>query len=613
MIKRICAIALITGCLSGCAADHKDTQFVADVTTDAKPWTDKSFHNDPDNFQFAIVSDRTGGHRPDIFSRAMERCNWLQPEFVICVGDLISGGTENLDVLNAEWDELQDRTESLEMPFFYLAGNHDIGNKVMADLWRQKFGPDYYSFVYHDVLFLCLNAQDGAGYSPGLSTDQITYMQQAITQHHDVRWTMVFVHQPLWLNDELPPDQDTGFSQITAALDDRPYTVFAGHTHKYAKYYRNDRNYYVLATTGGGSPLRGAVFGQLDHITWVTITDDGPRLANLALDGIYHDGLTDNTDFQLLEAFQSATVRPETPDALSGQLQLHLDGPKQESLKASLNWHTPDGCPWTIESPHQEISIPAGQKATMTWPIRFHGDPTKLSTRTLLPWANVNATVGGQVLLEDNAITIAKWVKEQIHLQPPTMICRSTETAPKVDAALSDSAWSENPDIPSFVPTEMHQTVSAPTAAWITYDQQALYFAVRCVEPDPTKMQLTAVKHDGPVWEDDSIEIFIDTNYDRKSFYQIIVNAKGVTYDGKSDGNSWNGAYRSAAAMTDKGWAIELAIPWQDIGLDGPPASNSPIGLNLVRNRPQANAEITQWAPTKGSNWRPQLYGTLTF
>jgi hypothetical protein len=27
-----------------------------------KPWTDAELLNDPDNFQFAIVSDRTGGH-----------------------------------------------------------------------------------------------------------------------------------------------------------------------------------------------------------------------------------------------------------------------------------------------------------------------------------------------------------------------------------------------------------------------------------------------------------------------------------------------------------------------------------------------------------------------
>jgi hypothetical protein len=38
---------------------------------------------------------------------------------------------------------------------------------------------------------------------------------------------------------------------------------------------------------GGGSGLRGPVFGQFDHVMWVTMTDDGPILANLMLEGIW--------------------------------------------------------------------------------------------------------------------------------------------------------------------------------------------------------------------------------------------------------------------------------------------------------------------------------------
>ncbi|MGL4419607.1 MAG: hypothetical protein ACRCZF_02985, partial [Gemmataceae bacterium] len=53
------------------------------------PWTAKPVNNDNQNFQFAVVSDRTGGHRAKVFSQAVERINLLQPEFVMSVGDLI--------------------------------------------------------------------------------------------------------------------------------------------------------------------------------------------------------------------------------------------------------------------------------------------------------------------------------------------------------------------------------------------------------------------------------------------------------------------------------------------------------------------------------------------
>ena len=148
MIHKTIIGVLVLSCLCGCNGNCDSPTFVSHLDTPAKPWTHEQFKNDPADFQFAIVSDRNGGRRAGIFSQAMQRLNWLQPEFVMCVGDLISGGVTNLDVLNAEWAEVQDRTESLEMPFFYAVGNHDIGNEVMSDLWRQKFGANYYSFVY---------------------------------------------------------------------------------------------------------------------------------------------------------------------------------------------------------------------------------------------------------------------------------------------------------------------------------------------------------------------------------------------------------------------------------------------------------------------------------
>src|SRR5262245_54143087 len=53
------------------------------------PVTHLKLNNDPGEFQFAVVSDRTGGHRAKVFSRAVKQLNLLQPEFVVSVGDLI--------------------------------------------------------------------------------------------------------------------------------------------------------------------------------------------------------------------------------------------------------------------------------------------------------------------------------------------------------------------------------------------------------------------------------------------------------------------------------------------------------------------------------------------
>ena len=60
----------------------------------AKPWTSESFKNDPKNFQFAVLGDRGGGASPlGTYERAIDQLNWMQPEFVMSVGDFVEGYT----------------------------------------------------------------------------------------------------------------------------------------------------------------------------------------------------------------------------------------------------------------------------------------------------------------------------------------------------------------------------------------------------------------------------------------------------------------------------------------------------------------------------------------
>lgn len=58
-----------------------------------KPWTDQPFGNNPEQFQFVVIGDRTGGaNQEHTFKIAMDQLNLLQPEFVINVGDTIERG-----------------------------------------------------------------------------------------------------------------------------------------------------------------------------------------------------------------------------------------------------------------------------------------------------------------------------------------------------------------------------------------------------------------------------------------------------------------------------------------------------------------------------------------
>ncbi len=199
---------------------------------------------------------------------------------------MIEGYTDDPQRIDNEWKEFQGFVAKLKMPFFYVGGNHDLTNLYENKVWKEKFGRRYYHFVYRKVLFLILCSEDPLGF---ISPEQIAYAKATLEQNKDVRWTIVSLHKPLWTMGNI---EKNGWLDVEKELNGRPYTVFAGHVHRYQKFVRQGQNYYQLATTGGASKMRGIEYGEFDHFTWVTMKKGGPVLANIMLDGIYPEDMT---------------------------------------------------------------------------------------------------------------------------------------------------------------------------------------------------------------------------------------------------------------------------------------------------------------------------------
>ena len=292
------------------------------------------------------MTDRTGGLRPGVFKEGVQKLNLLQPEFVMSVGDLIPGYTEDVNQLNKEWNEFNGMVQQLEMPFFYVPGNHDITNQVMEDLWKEKVAATYYHFVYKDVLFMCLNTEDqkrGAGRGT-VSKDQYKYIKKTLEENQEVKWTLIFMHQPLWIQEDTKKWND-----VEELLADRKHTVFSGHYHRYTKYERNNGKYFVLATTGGGTSLRGAKLGEFDHVAWITMTEDGPIIANLELGGIWDENVsTEETRAFLNSVWDSQPLKMEPfyteRDFTEGTVKIRVtndkDVPMEVSIDDKFSWDT---------------------------------------------------------------------------------------------------------------------------------------------------------------------------------------------------------------------------------------------------------------------------------
>ena len=395
-LKHLILISFLSLYLSKSWGVKPDSFFHHSVGTEKKPWTDKAFLNDPKDFQFAIVSDRTGGPRAGVFPRAVDKLNLLRPEFVVTVGDLIQGGAGNRNVekLKDQWKEFNSFIQGFDMPFFYLPGNHDLGNEVADQIWDDMFGVRYYSFVYRDVLFLCLNTQGGPGSKPAkLEDEQIKWALAELKKNKEVRWTLVFMHQPLWLMEDgiLIRDRgkkilrktETGWPKVEKALKGRKHTVFAGHVHHYGKYLRNGASFYTLGTTGGGSKLRGEAFGEFDHATWVTMTEAGPIMANLAIDGIMKDDVTTENHQKFWRSLEFEEYFKKGTDLNGKEISLILSNPFDFEIDGRLAWVRPNSSSWEIKPVAVNLSLSPGSKKKWVFEIDLLEDAKRGGMRQL--------------------------------------------------------------------------------------------------------------------------------------------------------------------------------------------------------------------------------------
>lgn len=279
------------------------------------PWSSVPTGRNNDQFTFAIISDLNGGEREGIFNVAAQQIKLLRPDFVITAGDLVDGGTEDVAELKKQYDSFDERASKAGAPIVHVGGNHDLTNATMKQFWRDRYGRTYYHFIYNNVLFLVLDSED---YSPErmqeiyearakaieildgdhpeeaatsdyyqmeerisgeIGNEQSAYFEKVIADHPEVRWTLLFMHKPVWQR-----EGDGNLSRIEKALGERNYTVFNAHFHSYAHSIRNNKDYIMLGTTGGGQNPKDP--NSFDHITLVSFMEDQPSIATLRMDGI---------------------------------------------------------------------------------------------------------------------------------------------------------------------------------------------------------------------------------------------------------------------------------------------------------------------------------------
>lgn len=190
-----------------------------------------------------------------------------------------------------------------------------------------------------------------------------------------------------------------------------------------------------------------------------------------------------------------------------------------------------------------------------------------------------------------------------------------TASPPKIDGRLDDAQWRAAPPFTAFVqsyPNEGHAP-SEPTELRVLYDDVHLYFAVRCLDSQPTTITRTLGRRDSPP-ASDAVRISIDSANDGRTAYAFSITAGGVKQDGifSSDVQftpEWDEVWDADVSLMPDGWSAELAVPLRLLRF--PPAALQTWNVHVHRALPRTHEQIDSALIPRTANRFVSLFNPL--
>jgi hypothetical protein len=168
---------------------------------------------------------------------------------------------------------------------------------------------------------------------------------------------------------------------------------------------------------------------------------------------------------------------------------------------------------------------------------------------------------------------------------PKNYVAKYTKTPPAIDGDINDGVWQTAGWSDDFVDIEgdLNTKPALQTNVKMLWDDSCLYIAAQIHDPN---VWAYLTRHDDIVFLDNDFEVFINPNNTTHRYFEMEFNARNTVFDlflnkpyrnGGDAMINWNvEGLRSAVKVqgtinnpsdTDKGWTIELAIPFKAISL----------------------------------------------
>jgi len=198
------------------------------------------------------------------------------------------------------------------------------------------------------------------------------------------------------------------------------------------------------------------------------------------------------------------------------------------------------------------------------------------------------------------------------------VIAARTSVPVTIDGRLDDDAWHDAQTLSDFTIAGKGTPAKQGTKAWVVFDNRHLYVAFDC---DDNRIVSLDRQHDGPIWEDDCVEVFLSPRFRLDEYIHIIINTKGDVYDARGRESTWNPTepIKTAVHKRSGGYVVEIAIPIKgildDTGLK--PRRGDLWGVKLVREDYSQHykpiVEATSWSRIASAFADSAAWGNLYF
>jgi len=229
--------------------------------------------------------------------------------------------------------------------------------------------------------------------------------------------------------------------------------------------------------------------------------------------------------------------------------------------------------------------------------------------------AEPRPTPVGVVELGERLTEVVRYdgTRAEIEIETPAVASAEID----VDGRLDDAAWGQAALLEGFTQFRPIEGSAATqrTEVLVLVDDDAIYFAVKAFDDDPTGIRATLTERDGFGFTDDYVRFILDTFDDQRRGYVFTINPFGVQHDGLwnetggSTGRRGRGMFSpiddnpdflwdSDAEITDWGYQAEVRIPFKSLRF--PELEEQSWGLQVERKIQRTGYE-SSWAPITAS------------